>query len=389
MKELVLLLLIGVSFAVPACPYYPYKDYVKASQYQTPQKPADTLLQYCSWSLNPICILTNIFNTTEDKKQFIAESIANNSFDNILDWNQKIPFGKWFNNTKSSTNIKDAWVSLAYFSPSVHDNGTYLLNSTSKIFTKQNFTFVVDEKQLPGDCRSDYRICGYDYSIGISNTSSQINAKLDVNSEYLVDRYHLVRHCRRTRYGSYCWYTCDYYKTDSFKDSISVSDSKKIKYENFSASSNYSLADYYNGLAEILININNSNAKFQVGNSAFDKTSYVYTIRYELEPYNVLIKEVVPLNKTSEYGLSILERNNSTFKILAPYSANCSLTFSEHFNSKTISGCNIPNLGNATKAFEKVEVNPPAIFDSLLYLAGLGIVFYILYQIAKKVMPYA
>lgn len=383
MKELMLLLLIGISFAVPACPYYPHKDYVTVSQYQSPQKPSDILLQYCSWSLNPICILTNVFNTTEDKKTFIAESIANNSFDKILDWNQKIPFGKWFNATKSSKNIKDAWVSIAYFSPSVYYNGTYLLNSTSKVFTKQNFTFVVDTRKLSGDCKDNFRICGYDYSVSTKNTSSTITATLSVKSEYLVDRYHLVTHCGM--FG--CWVTCDYYRTDSFKDSLSTSDSKKIKYENFSVGSNYSVAKYYNSLAEIFINVNNSNVHFQIGNSTFDKTNYLYRIRYELESYNVLVKELIPANQTSEYGLSILNRTNSTFRILAPYSTNCSLTVSEHFNSKIFSGCNISNFTNST--FQKVDVKQPAIFDSLFDLVALGIAFYIIYQIGKKVMPHA
>ncbi|MBI5227841.1 hypothetical protein HY988_04610 [Candidatus Micrarchaeota archaeon] len=384
MKELLLLLLCGIAVAVPACPYYTYKDYVEASKYIQPSKPADTILQYCNFNFDPICILANAFNTTEDKKLFIAEAIGNNSYENIFQWNQKIPFGKWFNVTKSSKNIKDAWVSLAYFSPSVYDNGTYLLNSTSKVFIKENFTFVVDTRKLGGDCNDNFRICGYDYSVSTKNISSNLTATLNVKSEYLVDRYHLVTHCDMTG----CWVTCDYYRTDSFKDSISVSDSKKIKYENFTPDSNYSVAAYYNGLAEVLVNANNSKVYFQIGNSTFDKTNYTYKTRYELEPYNVLIKEIVPLNKTSEYGLSILERNNSAFRILVPYSPNCSLTISGHFNSKTISGCNLSDVGNSTKS-EKVEIKQPAFFDSLLSLAELGIAFYILYQIGKKVMPHA
>ncbi|MBI5222825.1 hypothetical protein HY990_00220 [Candidatus Micrarchaeota archaeon] len=384
MKELLLLLLCGIAFAVPACPYYQNKDYVEASKYVQPSKPADTILQYCNFNFDPICILANAFNTTEDKKLFIAEAIGNNSYENIFQWNQKIPFGKWFNVTKNSKNIKDAWVSLAYFSPSVYDNGTYLLNSTSKIFTKENFTFVVDTRKLGGDCNDNFRICGYDYSVSTKNISSNLTAILSVKSEYLVDRYHLVTHCDLTG----CWVTCDYYRTDSFKDSISVSDSKKIKYENFTVKSNYSVVDYYNGLAEVLINANNSNVYFQIGNSTFDKTNYTYRIRYELEPYNVLVKELIPVNKTSEYGLSILERNNFAFRILAPYSPNCSLTIQGHFNSKTISGCNLSNLGNSTN-FEKVEIKQPAFFDSLLSLTELGIIFYILYQIGKNVMPHA
>ncbi len=381
MKELLLLLLIGISFAVPACPQYPYHDYVQASGYHTPQKPTDTLLQYCSFNFNQICILTNVLNTTEDKKQFVAEAIANNSFDSILQWNQKIPFGKWFNVTKSSANIKDAWVSLAYFSPSVYDNGTYLLNSTSKTVTKENFTFVVNEVKLGTDCKDVYRICGYDYAVSTKNTASSITANLNVKSEYLVDRYVLTKHC--SKFG--CSYTCDYSFTQSFKDGLSVSDSEKIRYENFTPDSNYSIVAYYNGLAELLINANNSKVHFQIGNSTFDKQNYVYRTRYELEPYNILVKELVPVNKTSNYYLRILDWNNSQFHILAPYSENCSLTVQDHFNSKIISGCNISNFTNSS-SIQKVTATPPTMFDLFSSLAGFAIISYAMYEVAKKVI---
>ncbi len=383
MKETIFLLLLGLSFAVPACPSYPYHDYVAATSYQTPQKPVDTLLQYCNFNLNPICVLTNVLNTTEDKKAFIAESIANNSFDNLLNWNQNIRFGKWFNTTKSSKNIKDAWISIAYFTPSVYDNGTYLLANSSRSFTKSNFTFVVDTRKLSGDCKDNFRICGYSYSITMQNTSSIMTATMNVKSEYMVDRYHLVTHCGL--FG--CWVSCDYYRTDSFKDSLIVSDSKKINITKFNPTSNYSVVDYYNGLAEVLINANDSKVHFQIGNSTFDKINYLYKIRYELQPYNVLVKELVPANKTSAYGLSILDRNGSLFRTLAPYSDNCSLIISDHFYSRTISGCSIPNVSHSKP--EQVPVTTPKIFDLWFYLILSAIALYAIYQIVKKVIPHA
>lgn len=381
---------MGISYAVPACSSYPYQDYVEARDYYSPQRPQDMLLQYCSWSIDPICLLTNLLGTIEEKKLFIGESIAENSFDNIREWNENIPFTKYPpNNSISSTNIKDAWVSIAYIDPSVYDNGTYLINDSSEVLTRQGFTFVVDKQQLPGDCRSDYRVCGYDYSINVEDTGENVNAELNANSEYLVDRYHLVRHCVRTRRGSHCWYTCDYYTTQSFRDSISVSDSKKVKYNNFSVDSNYSLLNYYNGLADILISTNNSNIHFQIGNSSFDKTNYLYKIRYEQEPYNILVKELIPTNKISSYGLSILDRNVSSFRILAPYSEDCSLTIYDHFYSQTISGCDRSSIANSSRTFEPIETDAPPLLDSFAYFLGLLISFYILHQIAKKVIRIA
>ncbi len=384
-KILFLLLLAGLSFSVPSCPAYPYHDYVPATLYSAPVRPADTILQYCDWNLGMICLLSNAFNTTEDKKLFIGESIANNSFDDIWNWNQNIKFGKYPPNaSRSSTNIRDVWVSIAYLKPSVYDNGTYLINVSSTPLIRHNFTFVVDTRRLPGDCRDNFRICGYDYSILVTNTSSRITATLKVRSEYLVDRYHLVTHCDLTG----CWVTCDYYRTDSFRDSLSVSDSKNIRRLSFNSTSNYSMLAYYNGLSEIQINANDSNVFFQIGNSSFYKTNYLYRIRNEAGSYNILIKEVIPANKTSTYGLSVLDQNSSSFRILAPYSANCSLKTSDHFSSRTISGCNNSGLSNSTSTPEIHPVSPP-FFDSIFNAVLLGLVAYVIYLIVKKVMPIA
>lgn len=380
-----LLFLIGVSFAVPSCPTYPYHDYVSASSYSAPTAPPDTLLHYCDWNLSEICLLSNAFNTTQDKKLFIAESIANDSFNQVWQWNSNLSFGKYPpNSSRSSTNIKDAWVSIAYLNPSVYDNGTYLINASTQPLITQNFTFVVDTHQLSGDCRDNFRICGYDYSISILNTSSNISVKMNVKSEYLVDRYHWVTHCDM----SGCWVTCDYYRTDSFKDHLTASDTKNTRLTTFNPTSNYSMLAYYNGLSELEINANDSNVLFQIGNSSFYKSNYLYRIRNELGCYNILITEVIPANKTSVYGLSILNQNNSSFRILAPYFDNCSLKISDYFSSRTISGCNNSNITNDATTLEIHPVRPP-FFDSLFSAVLLGIVAYAVYLIVKKVMSLA
>jgi hypothetical protein len=384
-KAAFLLFLVSLSFAVPNCPNYPHQDYTAASAYSPPVAPADTLLQYCNWNPSGVCLLSNAFNTTEDKKLFIAESIANGSFDQIWQWNQAIPFGKYPPNTsESSTNIKDAWVSIAYLNPSVYDNGTYRINDSTQPLIRQNFSFVVDTRQLPGDCNDHFRICGYDYSVSVQNTSSAISAYLKVWSEYLVDRYQWVTHCDLTG----CWVTCGYYATDSFKDRLTVSNSKNILVMPFNPTSNYTVLAYFNNLTEIGINANDSNVLFQIGNSSFHKTEYSYGIRNEAGPYNVLVKAVIPANTTSAYGLSTLRQNGSNFTILAPYSGNCALTISGDFSSKTISGCDILNLSSSTK-IQKVEPVQPAFFGSLFDAALLAIVVYVLYLIVKRVMPVA
>jgi maleate cis-trans isomerase len=145
---------------------------------------------------------------------------------------------------------------------------------------------------------------------------------------------------------------------------------------------------YYNDLSELEINANDSNILFQIGNSSFYKSNYLYRIRNESEPYNILIKDVIPANKTSVYGLTILNQNNSSFRILAPYFDNCSLKVSDYFSSRTISGCNNSNITNDSTTLEIHPVRPP-FFDSLFSAALLGIVAYAVYLITKKVMSLA
>ena len=382
-KLFFLLLLVGLSFSVPSCPSYPYHDYVPATSYSAPTAPADMLLHYCDWNLNEICILSNALNTTEDKKLFIGEYIANNSFDSIEAWNPNIPFGKYPPNTsRSSTNIKDAWISIAYLNPSVFDNGTYLINTSTQPLIRHNFTFVVDTRRLGSDCNDNFRICGYDYSIPVTRTNTTITATMNVRSEYQADRYHWVTHC--DFFG--CWVTCDYYRTDDHLDSLTVSDSKNIRLTTFNSSSNYTPIGKYNGLVEVQINANDSNVLFQIGNSTFYKTNYLYRIRTEAGPYNILVREVIPTNKTSVYGLSILDQNSSSFRLLAHYSDNCSLTVSDHFSSRTISGCSFSNITSSPTIIHPFR---PAFFDNLLNAVLLGLVVYILYLMVKKVMPVA
>lgn len=384
LKELIIFLIIGIAFATPSCPYYPYRDYTAANQYASPQRPLGSLTEYCTRNNDQTCLWVGFLNNTQDKNFFISELIANNSFEKIRNWNQNISFGKWFNNSRNATNIKDAWISIAYIDPPVYDNETYLVNTSSIPLIKYNFTFVVDtSRSLGSDCRDNYLVCGYDYSITNQSNNSLLNFTLNVRSEYLVDRYRWVRYCNR--FG--CWLSCDYYRTDSFRDSLRVSDSKKVKYENFSIDSNYSIS-VYNDLADIRLNINNSNIHFQMGNSTFDKSNYYYKIRIENEPYNVLVKELIYNNKTSAYGLSILEQNNSSFRLLVPYYQNCSLTVLGYFNSFTNSNCSFTQLNNSVRVSQS---NIRALFtiDQLFQISALLLVFYFLYEISKKVIKNA
>lgn len=371
MKALILLFFLSISFAIPSCPYYPYNDHSFWNSYSSPSKPSDTLLSYCDWSLDPTCLFTALIDNNEEKKLFIAESIAANSFENIDSWNRNLDFGSYAPDNASTGNsytIKDAWIDIISIDPSVYEEDNLLVNKTGDVLTKHGFSFVVQNKRRSRDCRVEYSVCGYDYSLDTyidgakinsgnsqqasfefsGSSESTITSTLSVNSEYLVDHYHKVMHCVRTMFGSHCWWSCDYYETEEVRDSLTLTDSKDVYYDNETNNVNYILDDVRNGLADFWLNIegNDSNVNLQIGNANFDKTNYFYKIRYENEPYNTLTKEIVPLNETETYAFSILESkgngNNLTIHLIAPYSEDCELTVNSHFDQDVYSDiCNL------------------------------------------------
>lgn len=373
-------LIITIAFATHSCPQYPYTDFIKAESYINPEKPVDNLLQYCSQTGIEFCTVTNILSNGSDAKNLSAEFIANNSFDNIRNWNNKIDFGKYPpTNSISSTNFKNAWVTIVYLDPSIYDNGTYIINENTKPLIRYNFTFVVDERPIGTDCKDDFYVCGYDYSVSATYQNNRIIANLKAHGEYLVDRYELTRHCNK--YG--CSYTCDFWKTERHIDNVSISDFKNITYEIFAPTSNYFVTANFNDLSEINLTINDSNIHFEIGNSSFDKISYKYKTRYEEEPYDILVKELVPIKQASSYGLSILDKTNSSYYVLTTYADNCSLTIYGHFSERIISGCNISS--DMPPQIQKVEAKTPEFFYYLGSFASFGIGLHFLLQAGKKV----
>ena len=354
-KSIALLLLCCCTFAAdaPACPSYPYHDFVWASTYSPPVRPADTLLDNCqSLGLNnsELCNVVNDTRlTTDQKKQLILDDFVKNNgfppFSEADSWNSRIPFTKYPPDgvsTSSSAYLKDAWVKITALSPAVidsSDNKTYI-NDTGKLRMSKAFTFVIPKETFPGDCRTEYAVCGYSYSLNAFDNGASLNnqnqpianfavpspyhlaennfsAVLSVNSQYMINHYQLVTHCYTSNGITYCYTTCDYYGTDDRHDSLTVSDVKKAYYYGFIAFQNAFVESFKNNLTDgwlfLVSNEDFNTIVFSIENSSMKLQSRQYQLRHSLAPYNTLTPAFITNpNKLQTKQMSILSRENRT-----------------------------------------------------------------------------
>ncbi len=358
LKSLVLLFLLGLSFAKPSCPDYPYKDHVFFDEYSPPSEPPDTLLSHCERNADSNCIFTGFLSTMDEKKSFIAENVSGNSFEGIANWNRELDFGEYLPNgsTKgSSYTIKDAWLSILSVNPSVYEGEKLLVNTTGEVITRQGFTFVIQDKDRKSDCKTRYEVCGYKYNLTTSVDGITINednnqeahfnlsrysehfigSKLYIETRYLVHHYHWVTRCKNGE----CKKKCKYASTEDVRDTMTLSDSKNVHYLNESNDVSYIVDKVTGGTVNLWLRTqgNSTNIGVDIGNATFRKTNYLYKIRYNSEPYNILTKEKVPINRTNRYMFSVLENringSNQTLHLIAPYSDDCTLKIDSHFNS--------------------------------------------------------
>lgn len=373
MKFLILILVI-ISYLYA----YQYTDFVWAHEYVRPSPVSDTLTQNCD-SLEidqAICDTLDRNNLTiKEKKNLILNGINpdayQTNFSFIEDWNNKIKFTKYAPNgtpVYNSRAIRDAWVKILYFNPSVDFENKTFLNKTGTIYSQLNFTFVVTNQTFPQDCRTNYDIRGYDYYLKTYVNSNKINlnnekrsnftlntsdnlfeTKLDIESQYLIYHYKWKQRCGSTRSGrTICYMVCEIDSIDNHLDRLSINDTKKVSFYNFTREVESIIDADYSNLTDFWFSLNTSrdfaNIFFASNNSFISINGVDYYLRYTNEPHNILNYEAVQKNESYRmYGLSILEHNitnNSTLfrKIHAfiPNANSCTLTVRSHFEIEII-----------------------------------------------------
>ena len=314
--------------------------------------------------------------TVEQQKQFIVDDlIRNNGFPPFSEadaWNDGIQFTKYAPDgvqPRSSTYIKDAWVKIASISPVVLDKSEneLFVNDSGKLRLAKSFSFVVPNESFSSDCRTDYAICGYDYSLRAFDNGAYLNnqnqliaffsvpvrspmarndfsAVLSVNSEYLIQHYAWVWH----RVGRIWIRTCDYNMTEDRRDSLTVSDSKTAFYYGFAASQSVFVDSFSNGLIDAWLLVNSSEdfnqIRFSVDDSFLVLRSKQYQFAFDSAPYNALTPAFVSnSNRVQSKDLSIVSLENEvapgneSFKIhfIVPADElNCVVEINSHFGSQ-------------------------------------------------------
>ena len=381
-----MLILCGLAFAAepPTCPYYPYHDFVWASDYVAPVRPPDTLLDNCqNLGLNnsQLCSVVNdIRLTSNQKKQLILDDFVKNNgfppFNESETWNGKLSFTKYppdGTQVSSSTYIKDAWVRILTLNPAVidsTDNKTYI-NDTGQLRMAKGFAFVVPKETFSGDCRTEYAVCGYNYALSaydngvqlpktgdtvasyaapslVNGARNDFSAVLSINTHYVINHYYLVTRCYGSGKSTFCVTTCEFADSEDRQDSLSVSDAKTAYYYLSNASQHAFVDSYKDGLAGIWLlvsaNADFSSIRFSVGNSSLKLQGSQYQLKPDLAPYNALTPLSLPAPGSLQIkGLSILSRENwvisglhsEKLHLLAPSpDLNCTIGISSHFASQ-------------------------------------------------------
>ncbi len=354
MKQILgILLIAGLLNAVPSCPAYPYHDFVWESNYQSPVRPPDTLIDQCSnTGVDPaICNTTNL--TAAEKRQLVLDGLTSESlypdFGTAASWNGNISFTKYAPDgaqTYNSTNIRGAWNKIVAIEPSVYsENGTLFVNTSNQLISRHGFSFVVKQETFPSDCSTQYNVCGYGYSVVDTFGVPVSSSTLTINTEYLIHHYQLITHCFSNGISEWCFTTCDYVSSEDRHDSLTITDKVQDAYVDSNSSDFAFIDSISNRLADGWLVFNSSDefnkATFSVGNSTITFRQSSYKLSSNFSPYNAITpKSNLSPNDFEFYGLAIISReanysNSSRYEkihFLAPVEyLNCTFDFYGHF----------------------------------------------------------
>ncbi len=372
-------LVIGLVSAMPACGNYQYHDFVWEENYLAPARPPDTLLDNCRniGVDKSICdAIANQSLTDLQKRRLVLDGLLRNSsfpdFETAKAWNNGIQFTNYAPDgiaTRSSTNIRDAWLKIVAIDPSVYGrNGNGLLvngllvNGSSAINSRYGFSFVVAREQFPGDCATSYEVCGYNSALQNWFSNGQANSKLVITSQYLIHHYVEVTHCYSVGDETICYTTCDYAYSEDRRDALTLTDRVGVKNETAGSFAFSFIESQEKGLVDgwlVFTSTSDFNyAEFAIQNSYIKFLESAYRLDSNLTPYNTITPEALDSPNDFEfYGTAITSREEfeGTGKALIDY-------LSENDSSVLVrmSGSNVTINDTGNYRYEKIHFLIPA-----------------------------
>jgi hypothetical protein len=271
-------------------------------------------------------------------------------------WNQEIRASNPPQNvtiTNKGT-IRNAWMRIFGVMPSVIENNTFYVSNKGNLQAEYNYSYQLPSGTASGDCRTDYsfyadrtllnttlngkqvglsQVSNFD---GLISKNATFESSLDIRLDTQVSHYKTTKYCCATR-KSYCikWCTkCSFSSNQIITDELILKD--KLSATRYDLSPNVTIngLDRYSNNFKGKLNINNlTYLSLLIGNSSYERSSFVYDFNYSFYPYNFITLKANPIYQENTQGLFITNRSQDGLIFLSPNSKNCSLTFATHFNS--------------------------------------------------------
>jgi|GEM_PF-625760 len=322
----------------------------------------------------------------------------------IQDYNLDIRVTDPPDNTQihNSTQIKNAWISFLEVFPSVYENNTLYLPSSTNALSEYNYEVQVPQgysTQYPystdGDCKrtfslvqnnsklsyylnDEYKGQGKYSSINI-DSDGILKAELEINTKIKVEHYRWYSYCcGYWRYGCYYYcHSCDYDRTDYETDNLKVNEQKQISFYSENPAANIYITDnYFNLTKGKIIAGNYSQVDLEFQDSHIIRQNYYYDVVFDKKPYYFayLNAHYFPTTKQKNIFLS-----NDTFFV--KNTDGCSISAYNHFYA-TSSTCDLTPHDENLTGLSMTETD--SNIGLLVLVLTLLFIILVVYKLAKN-----
>ena len=359
-------------------------------------------------------------NISENQKDQLLSSLLYNStnypdHEFIFNYNTKIKVNLSIENLTiiNSTYIKNGWLSLLTVMPSVLEDNTLFVSSTTFVLSEYDYFIEVPKDYISkgypkiknGDCKTIHTLIENISTLNVLvNNENQgslklnpvnikedsiITDKLNIKSSIKQDHYHWKQYCISKKNGRCVKYEyrCEYFSTDYLKDEVNLEDSINVKYYNIKPLVNIKVLDYYNNVTKLQFNAKDFDSlTINFNNSYYSEQRYVYSLEFIKKPFYIAVLKAEKVDIKKNYGL--VSGLNNTIFISSSFaqdfskSLNCKLNSFNHFFNFS-SGCNLNLVKEENDKYEVI----PFSFD-LVYFLKLFVLLFILYLICRIIKYY-
>lgn len=290
-----------------------------------------------------------LISNLEYKNQFFPDH------DYIFDQNSKLEFDIEPEGTKiyNKEFIKEAWMNIFAFMPSILYNDTLYVPNKTTIQTGFNYELEIPEnyysprypKTKNRDCKTKYYLEekeaenkvyvngqyqeeGDLFDINI-NKDSEIKSIFNIDVEVRIKHYRWKKYCSSRRDDGSCRRykrKCKYRDSEIKKENLQIIDIQKVKlYEN-NLVANIKPIDSYDGITKLKLNKSDS-VRIDFANALYEFDKYSYSINYSKPPYYVNVLRAEDYNQEKVFNLF-----NEAGTLIIKNPDNCKIKAFDFFN---------------------------------------------------------